>query len=258
MKTLSMTLCVAVLLSASEAFAQADLKITEIYPGVAFDLGGNITEDWFEITNFGDAPWVFATDGTLFYDDESADPTTADRLDIGLTEIAAGQSVVFVNSDGVLGDGIADFLAAFPTVDPAIVGSFLGSGLGGGGDFVALFTGDSNFPLDGISNDVLLDYAGYPNQDEAVASGSVTDGSTFDVFNNQFSVEGVFGAFAGSVTTELDLDPIDPIDVGDSGDGIGDGVFVPIVGSPGLAVPEPATAGVVLTLLAGFVGRRRS
>ena len=53
----------------------SDLIITEIFSGQA---GTDLTADWFEIENVGTGAWVSGVDGDLYYDDESADPTTAD------------------------------------------------------------------------------------------------------------------------------------------------------------------------------------
>ncbi len=230
---------VATLLAATTAVAQPNLQITEIFPGFAAPGPSNVTEDWFELTNFGDAPWVFATDGSLFYEDVSADPLTADLMTLPLaTEIGVGQSVIFVNA-GDEGKGRDDFLAAFPTVDPAIVGLFDGAGLGGEGDTVVVFTGDANpFPDPGISNAVEITRGSYPDQDVAVGSGEVIDGATFDVLNGKWSVEGVGGAFASDLT----------LNVG--------GVELPIIGSPGAAVPEPASVALVAAAVVGLAALR--
>ncbi len=233
----------AAMLTATNGFAAPDLKITEIYPGIAASGASDITEDWFELTNFGDMPWVFATDGSLYYEDESADPLAADLMTLpGATEIGAGQSIVYVNGGT---EGLDGFLAAFPTVDPAIVGYFDGSGLGGGGDTVVVFTGDSNFPDDGISNEVLIASAGYPDQDAAVESGEAIDGASWDALNRKWSVEGVLGAFSSSTTSNIGT-PEMPIEVA-------------LIGSPGTAVPEPASillaAAAMLGLAATRVGK---
>lgn len=231
---------VATLLAATTAVAQPNLQITEIFPGVATSGASDVTEDWFELTNFGDAPWVFATDGSLYYDDESEDPLTADLMTLpGATEIGVGLSIVYVNG-GLAGRD--DFLSAFPTVDPAIVGYFDGAGLGGGGDTVVVFTGDSNFPDDGISNEMEIARGSYPDQDLAVESGEVIDGATFDVLNGKWSVEGGAGAFASAATTNIGT-PEMPNEVS-------------IIGSPGVAVPEPASVALVAAAMLGMAAMR--
>lgn len=238
-KTNLLASCIAMFVAvaaASVGRAAADLQITEIYPGISAGGASDITEDWFELTNFGDMPWVFATDGSLFYDDDSADPTTADLMTLGATEIAAGQSVIYVNGGA---DGKLGFQNAFPTVDPAIVGYFDGSGLGGSGDAVTVFTGDSAFPDDGIVNEVLLDMAGYPNQDDAVANADAVEGATWDAHRGTWSQAGVAGAFASALTSNVN------------------GLDTPIIGSPGSAVPEPASVALAACAVLGLILVRR-
>ncbi len=51
-------------LLATPALAQFNLQITEMWPGN--EPGNNLTEDWFEIVNFGDAAWISGVDGDLY------------------------------------------------------------------------------------------------------------------------------------------------------------------------------------------------
>jgi len=81
----------------STAFGQFDLQITEMWPGN--EPGSNLTADWFELTNFGDTAWDAAVDGDLYFDDGSFDPSAADLMN-GITSIAPGESVVFVDGGG--------------------------------------------------------------------------------------------------------------------------------------------------------------
>lgn len=69
------------------AHAVSDLQITEIWPGN--EPGSNLTSDRFELTNYGDTAWVAATDGDLYFDDDSQDGTTADLLK-GISTILPG------------------------------------------------------------------------------------------------------------------------------------------------------------------------
>ena len=128
-----------------EAPGAFDLQVTEIWPGN--DPGSNLTADWFEVTNVGDAAWTIA-DGALFYDDDSLDAGAADPLS-GVVEIAPGESVVFVN------DSTTDeFVAVWGgVIELGQVGTFDGSGLSQGGDGVTLFldaAGDGDL-LTGLS-----------------------------------------------------------------------------------------------------------
>ncbi|MEM9528803.1 MAG: hypothetical protein AAGA31_19490 [Bacteroidota bacterium] len=74
--------------------AQFDLVITEIFPGQS---GTDLTADWFEITNQGTSAWVAGVDADLYYDDESADASTADLI-TGITDIGPGERVIVVLS----------------------------------------------------------------------------------------------------------------------------------------------------------------
>ena len=79
-------------LLAPAAFPAINLQITEVWPGQL--ASGKVTEDWFEITNFGSTAWTPA-DGDLYYDDGSANASQAELIQ-GISSIAAGQSVVVV------------------------------------------------------------------------------------------------------------------------------------------------------------------
>jgi len=92
---------------AGAASASFNLQVTEIYEGVP---GDDITEDWIEITNFGDMDYVFGVDGDLFFDDGSADPTVNERI-TGITSIGAGESVIVVISNS--SSDVSDFTAAW-------------------------------------------------------------------------------------------------------------------------------------------------
>ncbi|MBX2876858.1 MAG: hypothetical protein KTR30_32370, partial [Saprospiraceae bacterium] len=70
--------------------AQANLQITELFPGQS---GEDLTSDWFEITNTGDQAWVAGVDPDLYYDDESASAADADLI-IGLTDIQPGEYII--------------------------------------------------------------------------------------------------------------------------------------------------------------------
>ncbi|MEM1422758.1 MAG: hypothetical protein AAGH64_02030 [Planctomycetota bacterium] len=151
MKTLA---AASVLLLTGAASAQFDLRVTEIWMGN--DPGENITDDWFEITNFGDTAWTASVDGDLYFDDESADFSAADQL-FGITTILPGQTVVFVDT----GD-LTEWNDFWSTGLPAgtQVGTYAGSGLGQGGDAVALFL-DAGF--DGVDAGDLFTTEAYPD-----------------------------------------------------------------------------------------------
>ncbi|MEM8554802.1 MAG: ExeM/NucH family extracellular endonuclease [Pseudomonadota bacterium] len=152
--------------------ATFDLQITEIWPGNA--EGENLTADWFEITNVGGAAWTSA-DGMLYFDDDSQDPTTADLLS-GVTQIAPGESVVFVDDDSV-----DEFFSVWGSkISLGKVGTYDGSGLSGGGDAVTLFLDAGN---DGVLVDDIVDFEAYPDAEAAM-------GASYDVDNSAFSNTG--------------------------------------------------------------------
>lgn len=120
------------------AFAQFDLQITEVDPfGTDFaDPDEPDDVEWIEVTNLGDTAWADA-DGILHYDDNEPNFENADPIS-GVTSIAPGESVIFVNHDDAFPDpsgenGIAQFLTEFPDYAGQI-GSYSGSGLSSSGE----------------------------------------------------------------------------------------------------------------------------
>ncbi len=196
----------------SHALAAFDLRITEIWPGNA--VGDNLTDDWFEVTNFGDMPWAEATDGNLYFDDDSFDASTADLL-FGVSMIAPGESVVFVDGNAGTG-GINTFLWA-DTWDDVVsplpqVGSYEGAGLGQGGDAIGLWI-TSGTPT------------GSPDITGSYPDGNGSLGGSYDLVLGAFST---VGNAAGAVATAPN----------------GDGEAA--IGSPGsVGVPEPASLALV-------------
>ena len=154
--------------------AQVNLQITEIFSGQS---GTDLTPDWFEIHNTGNVAWVSGVDGDLYYDDESADATTADLIQ-GITDIQPGERVIVLITDNAAGE-----VTSFATVWGEVVdlseieiGFTDGAGLGGGGDVVTLWLGD-------------------PLTTMPVASGSypdtaANDGQSYDLDLSEFSTVG--------------------------------------------------------------------
>lgn len=210
---------VAVVLGISaSAFGQFDLQITEMWPGN--EPGDNLSEDWFEVTNVGNVAWT-DTVGTLYFDDESADTVDAKPLS-GISLIAPGESVVFVDEDdSVAWSDLWDDVITLPQV-----GDYDGKGLGQGGDGVALYLDTDN---DLVSGD-LIDYETYPDADN-------NGGQSWDVGLGAFSVVGN-AAGAVATTTLNDEDQ-------------------PAIGSPG-AIPEPATMALLGLGGLAVIRRRRN
>lgn len=177
----------------------SQLIITEIYSG---QEGNDLTEDWFEIKNNGTAAWVSGVDGDLFYDDESADPTTADIIQ-GITEIQPGGFAIIII--GTTGD-VTTFTNVWSEVIDLTgvqVGYTDGAGLGAGGDAVTLWEGD---PLTTSP----IDSASYPDT-------SLNDGQTYDIELVAFSEVG--NANGAVETLALGGDNADVSNIGSPGNG---------------------------------------
>lgn len=167
------TILLAVLFSAI-AFSQANLQISEIFSGQS---GTDLTEDWFEIHNSGDMAWTSSVDADLYYDDDSADGTTADLIQ-GITNIQPGERVIVLVTDNTGGE-VANFITVWAEVVDLTgieIGFTDGSGLGGGGDAVTLWMGD-------------------PLSTAPIASGSYpdtasNDGQSYDLELSEFSTVG--------------------------------------------------------------------
>lgn len=226
MKKLSVLFCAAVALVAAPSLAAFDLKVTEIWPGN--EPGGNLTEDWFEVTNFGDMAWTAATDGDLWFDDNSFD-FAATFLMSGIDSIAPGESVIYVDGGP---DGVTAWLSAWsPVVTPWQVGSHNGQGLSQNGDGVSIWL--STTGLQPTSLDDLLDAQLFPD-------ANATGGQSYDIGLAAFST---VGNANNAVATLLVND-----------------AFQPAIGSPGVPIaPVPEPASVALAALAGLglLGLRR-
>ncbi|MFT7073282.1 MAG: hypothetical protein ACJAX3_002275 [Patiriisocius sp.] len=176
----------------------SQLEITEVFPGQG---GADLTADWFEIKNNGTVAWVSGTDGDLFYDDDSADPTAADPI-TGLTNIAPGATaIVLVTNDMAEVTTFTTIWGAVIDLTGVEIGMTDGSGLGGGGDAVTLWIGDPNTTMP-------VNIGAYPDTD-------ANDGQSYDVSLAAFSVVGNTNGAVQTIAT-----------AGASG-------TVPNIGSPG-------------------------
>ena len=217
MRAIATLFCVA--LTATAANAAFDLQITEIWPGN--EPGENLTSDWFEVTNVGDMAYVSATDGDLYFDDDSQDFTTADLIS-GVSTIAPGESVVFIDDADT-----AEFVSVWGSaVILPQLGTYNGSGLSQGGDGVTLFL--SMGAPTGLTD--IIDFETYPAAD-------LNGGQSYDVLLGEFSTVGnANGALATIVVNDVDQ---------------------PAVGSIGPAVPEPTALAIAAIAACGFAASRR-
>ena len=210
----------------SAKYASAAIVISEVD---AVGSSSTSAADWFELTNTGSSAVTIAG---WKMDDNSASFGSAVTLS-GVTSIAAGQSVVFIEDTGSTDATVnANFKSAwFGANVPAslVLGNYGGSGVGlsSGGDAVNIFDAGGNL-VTGVSFG-----------ESTLAGGSFDN--TAGLSNktlSQFSVAGVNGAFNSRTSGEI--------------------------GSPGIQaapVPLPA-AGLMflggLGLLGPFGGRRRT
>lgn len=170
-----LSLLVAAVAVASTAAAAPILRITEVMSSSG--TGGTV--DWFEVTNYGDA----AADITGYKMDDNSFSFAASVALNGVTSIAPGESVIFLESSG--GAAIAGFQIFWDLGEAPQIGYYSGSGVGfsSGGDGVVVFnasgaevTPRTNF---GAATTGQSFYWAYTPSGEAVAteSGKVsTDG----------------------------------------------------------------------------------
>lgn len=245
-RLLSLLACVAF---ATTATAEPLLKITEFWVG-GLD-GTEATSDWFEITNFGDMQ-ATGLNGTLFYDDDSADPTANDAM-LGIDTIAPGESVIYLTSWEDDWATSADAVAAFTNMWGSPAGNLTGvqigyvdngGGLGGSNDAVFVFDGNTE-DAGIVASQAYAVFDGANHKSfVANADGNMVNAAPFGTTFPFRAVEGYGGAYAGNFPAS-------------------DAVGVPNpIGSPGVVgqVPEPSTVIMVMLGVAavGIVARRRS
>lgn len=161
------------------------LVITEVSPWSSGNNNSPIGEDWFELTNTTNATvditgWSF--------DDDSADFSAADPL-LGITSIAPGESVIFLNTTDIEGVRQAFIDTWFGGVAPVGLrfGGYDGAGLGGGGDAIYLFDADGTIQTSLIFGPAPGDSPFATFDNSALISGTIT---------NTLSVDGTAGAFS--------------------------------------------------------------
>jgi hypothetical protein len=190
--------------------ATPNLVITEIFSG---QDGDDLTEDWFEIYNSGTVAWTFGINDDLYYDDESADASTADLIQ-GISVIPPGGYVIVLITDNTAGE-VSNFITVWSEVLDLTgieVGYSDGAGLGGGGDAVNIWLGDPTLSMP-------IDTGSYP---DTVAN----DGQTYDVGLSAFSTVG--NANNAVATNALGGDMIDVPNIGSPGNATGTGTSVEV------------------------------
>lgn len=118
------------------------IRITEVAPWASGD--SPVRADWFELTNFSDA----TVDIAGWRVDDDSNSSAASVALSGVTSIAAGQSVIFLQTTDLATTAKAFVDTWFGGQAPAglTFGSYTGSGIGlsGGGDAVVLFDAAGN------------------------------------------------------------------------------------------------------------------
>jgi len=206
----------------SAAAATAQVRVTEVAP---WSSGNSpVGADWFEVTNFGTS----SVDLTGWRVDDASNSFAASVALNGITSIAAGESVIFVEGAAAKAQDFLNVWFGSPTFSGVRVGTYSGSGIGlsTDGDAVNLFNSAGQLQANvsfGLS-DALSPFQTFDN---SAGLNGVTLGSS------SWSQLGVNGAFAAPSGFEI--------------------------GSPSL-VPEPETFAMLLSglaLLAGVARRRR-
>ncbi len=203
------------------SYANASLKITEVFPGNSGD--NNATDDWIEITNFGDTAWDLETN-PIYYDDSENASLDAKKLK-GISSISAGESVVFVFG--------TDELDEFQSIWGREVSAGYaknGAGLSQGGEGVYLYTTND----EDVPSFLSVTYPALP--DEFLTTMVSDADGNWDNNNIIFAQIGVLGGYASA---EFEIN---------------DGENATLIGSPGY-VPEPAS--ISLFAAAGLAALRR-
>lgn len=129
---------------AVETISAATVSITEVASWSSSTT--SVAADWFEVTNYGPT----ALDITGWKVDDSSNSFTTALSLTGITNIAPGQSVIFLETSATnAATIIANFKSAWFGINPPAnlqVGSYTGSGIGlsSSGDAVNLFDANGN------------------------------------------------------------------------------------------------------------------
>jgi len=158
----SLSLITLTLLSVLTTQANAAIRITEVAPWASSGSNTAYAADWFELTNTGSSS-INITGWKV--DDSSNSFATAFTLN-GITSIAAGESVIFIESAS--GAAIPTFKSTWFGTNPApSIGFYSGSqiGLSTGGDAVNIFnaSGVNQASVNFAGSDEIAPYQTFDN-----------------------------------------------------------------------------------------------
>lgn len=158
----------------------SDLIISEVAPWSSGN--SSVGADWFEVTNTG----ANAIDITGWkVDDDSASFANASAL-AGVTNIAPGQSVVFVDGDANTITAFIDLWFGGTAPAGLAIGTYGGPGLGTGGDAINLFDATGSL-ITGVTFGSSPSTSPFSTFDNALGNPSVANLSTVGS-NGAFSV----------------------------------------------------------------------
>lgn len=211
--------------TALPAFSQT-VRITEVAPwGNTFGLG--YAADWFELTNTGSA----SVDITGWKMDDNSNAFASSVALNGITSIAAGESVIFLETASPTTVGASFLSTWFGTSAGPRIGSYTGGGVG----------------LSATSGDAVNIYNNTGVLQANVSFGIADATSPYQTFDNAAGLNNMAIALLSAAGTN--------------------GAFVALndtaeIGSPGLiaAVPEPESYAFMLAglALAGAIARKRN
>jgi hypothetical protein len=205
--------CAALGALAIAASASASVRITEAMSS----SGSGGTMDWFEVTNYGSS----AVDITGWRMDDNGFSFGASVALSGITSIAAGQSVIFI--EGTAAD-VAGFTSFWGGLSGVSVGYYSGSGISfsSGGDGVVLYNASGT------------------ETTARATFGAATTGSSFyfDLAPNNVGIVSTVGTIGTQLTFATTGSVVN-------------------IGSLGTAIAIPAPGAVALLAAAGMVSRRR-